>query len=242
MKWTNEQLDAIKAYGTNVIVSAGAGSGKTAVLTERVIRKLLSGMHINELLLLTFTNNAAAEMKTRIKKEILKYPEIENESKIVESADITTFDSFVLALVKKYHYYLNLSSNLSLIDSSIINKKKKDLLFEIFESFYEEQDADFLDLVLNFSTKNDKQLRKIILELDNKIDLITNKENFLNNYVVNYYDINNIEILFKALEDNILKKIDTIKTLLDNLSYEVSDDYYEKISTSLNFLLNAKTY
>ncbi len=242
MNWTKEQLEAINTSGTNIIVSAGAGSGKTAVLSERVIQCLLKGTHINELLLLTFTNNAAAEMKSRIKNKILEHPEIINEGKLVESADITTFDSFTLALVKKYHYYLNINHDISIIDSSIITKKKKDYINEIFDVLYAQKDNDFIDLVLNFGTKNDKQLKKIILELDNKIDLITNKEEFLNNYVNNYYDINNIEILFKEYEHSILKKIDTIKTIIFNLSYEVSADYYSKIYKALELLINAKNY
>ena len=71
-KWTQEQEQAITQTGTNIIVSAGAGSGKTAVLTERTIRKLLNGTNINRLLILTFTNAAAAEMKERIRKAIKK--------------------------------------------------------------------------------------------------------------------------------------------------------------------------
>ena len=67
MAWTPDQLRAIEESGTNIIVSAGAGSGKTAVLTTRVLEKLKHGIHINELLILTFTNAAAAEMKERIK-------------------------------------------------------------------------------------------------------------------------------------------------------------------------------
>ena len=70
MAWTPEQQQAIDEEGKNIIVSAGAGSGKTAVLTARVIRKLKSGVHINELLVLTFTNAAAAEMKERISKRL----------------------------------------------------------------------------------------------------------------------------------------------------------------------------
>ena len=65
-KWTNEQLEAIEKSNTNIIVSAGAGSGKTAVLTERIIRKLKNGINIDELLVLTFTKAAAHEMKERI--------------------------------------------------------------------------------------------------------------------------------------------------------------------------------
>ena len=70
--WTKEQMDAINLDNSNIIVSAGAGSGKTAVLSERVIRKLKDGVHINELLILTFTNAAAKEMKDRIRRKIKK--------------------------------------------------------------------------------------------------------------------------------------------------------------------------
>ena len=72
MKWTTEQQLAIDQEGCNLIISAGAGSGKTAVLSERVIRKLKSGIDIRNILILTFTNEAAGEMKERIRKKIKK--------------------------------------------------------------------------------------------------------------------------------------------------------------------------
>ena len=72
--WTDEQWEAIYEDGKNIIVSAGAGSGKTAVLTERVIRKLKDGVNVNELLILTFTKAAAGEMADRIRKKIKKIP------------------------------------------------------------------------------------------------------------------------------------------------------------------------
>ena len=74
--WTKEQSDAINKDGTNIIVSAGAGSGKTAVLSERVLRKLKEGVNVNELLILTFTKAAAKEMKERIRKKIKKEPSL----------------------------------------------------------------------------------------------------------------------------------------------------------------------
>ena len=138
--WTKEQLMAIETRGKNIIVSAGAGSGKTEVLSERVIYNLKNKyMHINEMLILTFTKNAAAEMKARIKKKILLHEDIKEEAKMIDSADITNFDAFTLALVKKYHYLLNLDNNLSIIDSSIIKKLKTDYLNEIFEELYKEE-------------------------------------------------------------------------------------------------------
>ena len=106
-KWTNEQLRAINETGKNIIVSAGAGSGKTAVLTERVITKLQQGININSLLILTFTNAAASEMKNRIRDGISNIKELQEQLSYIDTAYITTFDSFMMSLVKKYYYLLN---------------------------------------------------------------------------------------------------------------------------------------
>ena len=96
--WTLEQQQAINEEGTNIIVSAGAGSGKTAVLSERVLRKLENGIHIDKLLILTFTNAAAKEMKDRIRKKIKKNENLKEELNLIDSAYITTFDSFALSI------------------------------------------------------------------------------------------------------------------------------------------------
>ena len=101
MAWTKEQESAINTKGTNIIVSAGAGSGKTAVLTARTLRILKEGTHINELLVLTFTNAAAAEMKERIRNAIAKDESLKSELELVDQSYITTFDSFALSIVKK---------------------------------------------------------------------------------------------------------------------------------------------
>ena len=107
-RWTDEQWQAIEKSGTNILVSAGAGSGKTAVLSERVIHKIENGIHVNELLILTFTKAAASEMKDRIRKKIAKNPDMKEELNLLNSSYITTFDSFALSVVKKYHYLLNI--------------------------------------------------------------------------------------------------------------------------------------
>ena len=116
MAFTKEQQLAIDKEGSNIIVSAGAGSGKTAVLTERVIRKLKQGIDVNHLLVLTFTNEAANEMKSRIRDGIIANG-LEEQLLLLESSYITTFDSFALSLVKKYNYLLNVSDNLKIIDT-----------------------------------------------------------------------------------------------------------------------------
>ena len=148
--WTKEQNDAIYKSGTNIIVSAGAGSGKTAVLSERVLEKLKSGIHINELLILTFTKAAAAEMKERIRKKIKKNEELKDELNLIDSSYITTFDSFAMSIVKKYHYLLNVSKNISIIESSVIEIKKKNILDNIMDYYYSSNDPRFIKLINNF--------------------------------------------------------------------------------------------
>ena len=137
--WTKEQQLAISKSGENIIVSAGAGSGKTAVLTERVIQKLKRGIHIHELLILTFTKAAAAEMKERIRKSIKKSPDLGEELSTIDRAYITTFDSFSLAILKKYHYVLGLDKDISISEESLLSMKKKEILETIFEEFYTEE-------------------------------------------------------------------------------------------------------
>ena len=241
--WTKEQLSAITTRGKNIIVSAGAGSGKTEVLSERVIHNLMNNnIHINEMLILTFTKNAAFEMKERIKKKIKMHDEIKDELKLIDSADITNFDAYTLALVKKYHYMLNLDANLTIIDSSIINKLKKDILNEIFDNKYQENNEKFNNLITSFCNKNDKQIKNIILSLDSKLELLSNKEEYLNTYINNYYSENNLNNLFNEYTNNLLDKINTIKDLLEDIQYETDASFYEKYYNGLLPLINATTY
>ena len=131
MDWTEEQKSAINEEGQNIIVSAGAGSGKTAVLSERVLRKLKQGINIKNLLILTFTNAAAGEMKDRIREKIKKEENLKEQLDYLDEAYITTFDSFALSLIKKYNYILNIPKNIKPIDSLIITIKKREILENI---------------------------------------------------------------------------------------------------------------
>lgn len=135
MAWTNEQKEAIYTEGTNIIVSAGAGSGKTAVLTERVLEKVKKGISVDNLLILTFTKMAAKEMKERIGDK-LKKEGLTSELAKLDTADITTFDAYALSVVKKYHYYLNVSKDINIIDGSVIALYKRKILKDIFEELY----------------------------------------------------------------------------------------------------------
>ncbi|MDD2409761.1 MAG: UvrD-helicase domain-containing protein [Bacilli bacterium] len=242
MNWTKEQLEAINKTGSNIIVSAGAGSGKTAVLTERVITKLKNGLRINDLLILTFTNNAAKEMKERIKKAINEIPELKEEIKYIDSADIKTFDAYVLSLIKKYYYLLNLEKDINIIDNSIILLKKKEILNDIFNNWYNKNNKFFEDFVTTFGIKNDKEIKNLILNLDRKLDLLIDKETFLNDYIENYYNETNLNKYFDDYLNLIKKRIITINNCLYNLKFEINSDYYQKLDILLTNLIKSENY
>ena len=236
-RWTEEQLSAIETSGSNIIVSAGAGSGKTAVLSTRVITKLKSGIHVNELLILTFTKAAAKEMKERIRKAIKKDESLQEELSLIDSSYITTFDSFSLSVVKKYHYLLNLSNNINITDSTLITMKKKEILEEIFNSYYEHSNPLFSKMINDFCIKDDKDIKKTILNIANKIELLPAKEEFINNYMSKYFDKQFINNLLKEYEQLIKEKIEEIKEELESYKHYFDYDFYLKTVASLSPIL-----
>lgn len=237
--WTKEQLDAINLDNSNIIVSAGAGSGKTAVLTERVLRKVKDGINVNELLVLTFTNAAAAEMKERIRGKLKENNLIDQLSKL-DSAYITTFDAYSLSLVKKYHYLLNINKNISICEKSIMDIKKKEIIENIFEEFYDNN--KFQKLINDFCSKDDKNIKNEILVINDKLDMLYNKKEFLKNYITKYYSDEFIESKIEEYLELIRKKISLINKYYIELEEYVDNDYYEKITNLLSELLNAKEY
>ncbi len=226
--FTIDQQRAIDLEGRNIIVSAGAGSGKTAVLSERVIRKLKSGVSIDQLLILTFTNEAANEMKERIRKKIEKDSTLSDQLDRIDSAYITTFDSFSLSMVKKYHYLLNVSKEISILDSSIVNIKKREFIDELFDQFYEQQDEKFLKLINDFCVKDDENIRNVVYNLNNEFDKCINKEKFLTEYVDKYFSSAYFDMVISAYQQEIRKIILTINAYLGQLSSCIENDKDEE--------------
>ena len=242
MAWTPEQQQAIDEEGKNIIVSAGAGSGKTAVLTARTLRKLQSGIHVNQVLILTFTNAAAAEMKERIRKAINKTPGLEEEANLIDGAYITTFDSFSLSMVKKYHTKLNVTNNIKITDEVVIDIKKNKILDEIMEENYLSPKQDFIKLIQDFCLKDDQELKDYILNIYKKIELKYDKEEFINTYIEQAYSKENIN-KFKEEYLNLLKSYqENIKDLLIKLNDYFDGDFVTKMEDVLLKLVSAKNY
>ena len=239
MAWTNEQLDAINSEGTNIIVSAGAGSGKTAVLTERVIRKLKSGVDVDRLLVLTFTNEAANEMKSRIRDAIIKN-DLNEQLGLLDSAYITTFDSYALSIVKKYHYLLNISNKVSIVDSNIILIYKYKIIDEIFEKKY--GNSLFDKLVNDFCLKDDKNLINYIIDLSDKLDLLVDKYGYLSTYIEKYYGDEFISNSINEYEKLIRKKIIELENLYNKFQSFITFNLSNKLFEWFKVLFNGKSY
>ena len=239
MAFTEEQVRAINEEGCNIIVSAGAGSGKTAVLTERVIRKLKQGIDVDKLLVLTFTNEAANEMKSRIRENIIKN-KLTRQLDLIDSAYITTFDSFALSLVKKYHYLLNISKDVKIIDSSIITIKKYKILDELFEKKYGTKSFD--NLINDFCTKDDINIKEYIINLSNKLDLLIDKESYLDNYLQDNYNDKYINDLLLEYTNLIKKKILELSNLYDSFTSYCSDSLISKLDIWFKPLFENNNY
>ena len=133
MNFSSEQLQAINAVDKNYLISAGAGSGKTAVLCERIYRLVKKERRLDNFLILTFTNLAASEMKQRIRAKLLEDNDTKEFAVEVDNSHIETFDSFYLFIARKYFYKLGISKDITIIDNAIIEIKRRQMVDQIFE-------------------------------------------------------------------------------------------------------------
>lgn len=175
-KWTKEQQSAIDTRNCNLLVAAAAGSGKTAVLVERII-KIVSDVDnpidIDRLLVVTFTNAAASEMKERIgaaiSKEQDKNPNSEvlrRQSTLLNKSNITTIHSFCLDVIRNNFHHIDLDPNFRISDETEAVLLKQDVLNGLMEDMYDEGDEGFLALVECFGgSKDDAPLAELILNL-----------------------------------------------------------------------------
>ena len=180
--WTPKQLQAIETRNKTLLVSAAAGSGKTATLTERIVRRLTdesSPASISRMLIVTFTRLSAADLKRKISNaisdELAKNPTSQYLSKqlvLLESANICTIDSFYLDIVRSNFQRLGLPSNFRLADEGEMALLCKDVMDTIIDRHYDssENDNGFLSFVENFtSAKQSDTLSDIFLSLYEKI-------------------------------------------------------------------------
>lgn len=176
MGWTTEQEQVIAARNCNLLVSAAAGSGKTAVLVERIITRLTEGedpLNVDQLLVVTFTEAAAAEMKERIRgaieKKLEEEPEnihLQRQATLIHHARITTIHSFCLSVVRDYFHTIDLEPGFRTMEEGERKLLMQEVMEELLEEEYRKGEASFTDFVEMAATgRDDRKVEELILNL-----------------------------------------------------------------------------
>lgn len=247
VSWTTEQQQVIDLRNRNILVSAAAGSGKTAVLVERIVKIITDKNHpvdIDHLLIVTFTNAAAAEMRERIgnaiEKALDEQPGNEHllrQLTLIHNAQITTIDSFCLYVVRNHFHEIDLEPNFRIGDEGELKLLREDVLGRVLEQNYEEPSEAFSDFVEGYASgRTDAALNEMILQLYEFSRSYPWPEKWLDSFV-GIYRIENREELDRAewlapLTENIcfvLKDCEQLlKQALAITQQDDGPDMYEK--------------
>lgn len=237
MKWTKEQQQAIDERGRNILVAAAAGSGKTAVLVERIKKLIIEdGVPIDRMLIVTFTNAAAAEMKEKIRKALHKEaeehpengPKMRQQLALLPRANISTFHSFALDVIRKFFYETDVEPGFSICDDAQRTIMKEDAMDALLEQWFDKDDQDFYAFLGWYSAdKNQNKIRAMLDEtygtlmaMPHPWDWLEKQVNVLSMSKDTFMDGELMEKIWSLLEETIEKSIkmeeDAIAALSDN--------------------------
>ena len=258
MDWTNEQKQAIYEKENNILVAAAAGSGKTAVLVERIINKVINdNIDIDKLLVVTFTNAAASEMRERILDAIYKKLEenpdsvnLQRQITLLNKASISTIHSFCLDVIRNNFYEIDISANFRIGDTAEIEMLKNDVLEDIFEKKYMDYDESFLKLINTYTDyRGDEKLQNLILSIYKYIQSNPYPEKWLNEKVDSFNVDSNCDfadtVWGKVLLENIKNELESIIIKLENikkdtLRFTELDKYSKVLQEDINNLQSVK--
>ena len=234
--WTPKQQEAIDTRNKNILVSAAAGSGKTAVLTQRIIDLITEeDVDITSMLVLTFTNAAANEMSARIQKKMYEYLEenrnnkhIKKQISLISGASISTMHSFCIDIIRENFNFSDIDPNFVIANAATVAMIKQESISEIFEEKYENQDEDFLLLTDIYSSRyDDSKLINIIYKIYNFIQSKKEPMDWLKEQAEKY-SISSADSEYFALIrddiaitlDDLIEKSETIHKMSIDTSYE----------------------
>lgn len=261
VKFTDDQKDAINAKGT-VLVSAAAGSGKTAVLTERVVKKLAdekSGISADRLLIVTFTNASALEMRVRISKRLdelcNEHPgntHLLKQKLLLRYAKICTIDSYCIELIRTHFALLGINPDFAIAEDSQTSAIKEQCLNEVLSKRYKEKNNNFESLSLLFGfDRSEKNLFDTVFKIHDYCMCMPQPDSWLKN-AANRYDCDSIEncdyakvVLSQAL-DILNNAADTIEFFIQEIrDSDLEKPYFEPLSDAYdsikNMISNAST-
>lgn len=255
--YTPDQRKAVIAEGRNVLVSASAGSGKTFVMIERVIRLIVEGKaEVGEILAVTYTTAAAEEMKQKLVKAIIAEINAGRDAarfrkalSEVPTASISTFHSFCANLIRTYFYALDVDPSVSVADENQAGELKNKALDSLFESLYETRDEDFLYLVrIMGRSRGDDSLKETVKKLYEFASSEKSAEEFLTKAAENiteksfYKSENELYGIFTAYIKELIRIGENLASLAESYGYAVYVEYVGELLVKLKTCLNAKDF
>jgi len=221
IEYTKEQQSAINYFDNNLLISASAGSGKTQVLLEKVVKLIENGTDLNEILMVTFTNLASSEMKAKLENMLIEKLKVEDKNSTkffnalnkLNSCDISTLHGFCQKLVREYYYFLNIEPNFDILEEGYLLKLKNLALDSTIKFYLESKDEEFTKVSNLFVVKRDYTIFKTeILKFYEFLVSKLNKYDFIQNLIVDNYNLNiNENNLFTTFKNFTLKKLSVIK-------------------------------
>ena len=234
MTFSNEQNTAITTVDGNVLISAGAGSGKTTVLAERIYQLLKSGHRISRFLVLTFTDAASKEMKSRIRGKIVDDESLKSMVSEVENAHIETFDAFANFIVKKY-----VESDFSIVDDTVLQIEQHRIIENLLNVEYQKKDPIFIGIIKNYCTKNDDRIYAVINSILHVANLKIDKEKYYGDLINNFYQLDTIKQFIDTEYKQMIKDASEVRPIAEN--FACLDDA-NNVCAFIDGLLATKNY
>ncbi len=238
-----QQQKAMSLTKQNMLISAGAGSGKTAVLVERLVQLItVKNIELDKLLVLTFTNAGAAEFKTRIKKRLESIPSHAHKAYAIDGADITTFDSFALKIVRKYGYLAGLDPDIKNLDGALAKVLFRRAFNAVMAPLYEKPTRAVQNYAKRFLLKDDAALLNTLYSIESEANLALNPAEFINNYVDHYYSKKQFERLYDDFTRLVISKLRDIASNAKKLEDPLHLKRYEPFLSEYSNVLTYEAY
>lgn len=239
MEWTSSQKEAINTKNKSLLLNAGAGCGKTTVLTNRILNLMLKEkISIENFLVVTFTNNAASQMKDKIRDMLYKNIEkneqfIYEQINALENCNISTLHSFCIETIRKYYHIVDIDPSFNIMDEVNMDMLKREVLNNLFEKMYEDDNKDFINMAILYSKNNNDETFKN--ELLNIYSFIYNNPSpfeFLKENIKKY-EMGDVNIYLNIIKNDIIIKLKASLCYLNNAYKRACEIHLNEKSTDL---------
>ena len=220
--YTQSQKEVISFRGKDMLVSASAGTGKTTVMIERIASLIEEGVDVNEIVVVTFTNLAAAEMKARLATRLAKKrdnPRVFRQLEKLDTASICTLHSFCSELLRNYFYVVDIDPAFAILDDATVATLKRNALDELFAEYFSKDDDAFKRVYKIFSTnRKEDNFRQTLMRLYGFSRCLENFDEWYRAHRENFLNLSDTNVVVRTLLDDIAQMVKYVHSILLRLA------------------------